>query len=148
MEGCSKLVERGRERKSQWIAISEHRGGIDEKVIRGEETRRHGEASFKAEEGGCHICGIPGHFWKKCRHYNSKFSLEQNRDYYVRKKKRGQDEETTDAPAQRAPRGGDDSWGRWRREGDVVTVILRYRLKWPISMLNRLPSISKDLPYM
>ena len=26
------------------------------KVIRGEDTKRHGEASFKAEEKGCHIC--------------------------------------------------------------------------------------------
>ena len=55
------------------------------KIIRGEDTRRFGEASFKAEEEGCHICGIPGHFWKKCRHYNKKFSLEQNRNYFKRK---------------------------------------------------------------
>ena len=108
------------------------------KVIRGEDTRRHGEASFKAEEGGCHICGIPGHFWKKCRNYNSKFSLEQNRDYYLRKKKRGQHEETTDAPSQRAPRGGDDSRGGSGAGGGAggrgnVIVILRYKLQWPFT---------------
>ena len=55
------------------------------KIIRGEDTRRFGEASFKAEEEGCHICGIPGHFWKKCRHYNKKFSFEQNRNYFKSK---------------------------------------------------------------
>ena len=30
------------------------------KVIRGEDSKRHGEANFKAEEEGCHICGNPG----------------------------------------------------------------------------------------
>ena len=40
------------------------------KVIWGEEGKRYGEASFKAEEKsdkgdrGCHICGRNGHFWK------------------------------------------------------------------------------------
>ena len=36
------------------------------KVIRGEDTRRGAEASFKAEEGGCHVCGKPGHFYRSC----------------------------------------------------------------------------------
>ena len=40
------------------------------KVIRREEGKRYGVASFKAEEKsdkgdrGCHICGRNGHFWK------------------------------------------------------------------------------------
>ena len=29
-----------------------------------------GEASFKAEEDGCHICGIPGHFYHTCKFFN------------------------------------------------------------------------------
>ena len=49
------------------------------KVIRGEETKRHGEASFKAEEEGCHICGTPGHFYRSCKYFNKKYSLDQNR---------------------------------------------------------------------
>ena len=33
------------------------------KFIRGEESRSYGEARFKAEEDGCHIC----HFYKSCK---------------------------------------------------------------------------------
>ena len=58
------------------------------KVIKGEGSKRYGEASFKAEEEGCHICGVTGHFWKKCKHYNKNFSLEQNRGYYQRKQQK------------------------------------------------------------
>ena len=39
------------------------------KVIKGEDSKRYGESSFKAEEEGCHICGIPGHFYKSCKHF-------------------------------------------------------------------------------
>ena len=45
------------------------------KVIRGEDAKRYGESSFKAEEEGCHICGVHGHFWKSCKHYNKKPEL-------------------------------------------------------------------------
>ena len=55
------------------------------KVLRGDDTRRYGEASFKAEEDGCHICGIPGHFYRTCKFFNKKYSLEQNQRYYKRR---------------------------------------------------------------
>ena len=48
------------------------------KVLRGDDTRRYGEASFKAEEDGCRICGIPGRFYRTCKFFNKKYSLEQN----------------------------------------------------------------------
>ena len=51
------------------------------KVIRGEDDKRHGEASFRSEEKGCHIWGGIGHFWKSCHFYNDKFTLEQNQKY-------------------------------------------------------------------
>ena len=47
------------------------------KVIRGEDSKRHGEASFKAEEEGCHICGTPGHFYRSCKYFNKKYSLDR-----------------------------------------------------------------------
>ena len=56
------------------------------KVIRGEEPRRYGEASFKAEEDGCHICGVPGHFYKSFKHYNRKYSQKQNRTFFQKKR--------------------------------------------------------------
>ena len=40
------------------------------KVTRGEDNKRHGETSIKAEGKGCHICGSTGHFWKSCKIYN------------------------------------------------------------------------------
>ena len=42
------------------------------KVIKGEDAKRHGTASFKAEEEGCHVCGLPG------------FSVGATRKYYVK----------------------------------------------------------------
>ena len=33
------------------------------KVIKGEDAKRYGEASFKAEEEGCHVCGVPRHVY-------------------------------------------------------------------------------------
>ena len=45
------------------------------KVIRGEDTKRHGEASFKAEKEGCHISGTPGHFYRSCKYFNKKILL-------------------------------------------------------------------------
>ena len=62
------------------------------KVLKGEDTKRCGESSFKAEEEGCHICGITGHFWKACKHYNKKYSLEQNSNYFLKKNKRDRDD--------------------------------------------------------
>ena len=52
------------------------------KVIRGEDSKRHGEASFKAEEEGCHICGTPEHFYRSYKYFIKKYSLDQNRSYY------------------------------------------------------------------
>ena len=63
------------------------------KVLKGEDSKRYGESSFKAEEEGCHICGITGHFWKACKHYNKKYSLEQNRNYFLKKNKRNRDDD-------------------------------------------------------
>ena len=63
------------------------------KVLKGEDSKRYGESSFKAEEEGCHICGITGHFWKACKHYNKKYSLEQNRNYFLKKNKRDRDDD-------------------------------------------------------
>ena len=57
------------------------------KVIRGEDTRKGAEASFKAEEGGCHVCGEPGHFYRSCELYSNKFSLEANKKHYQKKVK-------------------------------------------------------------
>ena len=55
-------------------------------MIRGEDGKRYGEASFKAEEKsgdkGRHICGRNGHFWKGCDFYNDNFTLEQNQKYF------------------------------------------------------------------
>ena len=62
------------------------------KMIKGEDSKRYGESSFKAEEEGCHICGIPRHFYKSCKHFNRKYSLEQNKRYY-QKKHKGQTED-------------------------------------------------------
>ncbi len=94
---------------AEYSQLTSRKPHVVMKVIRGDDTRRYGESSFKSEEGGCHICGIHGHVWKKCRHNNNKYSLEQNRDYYLRKKQRGRPEETSEAPQSRAPRGGEDS---------------------------------------
>ena len=63
------------------------------KVIKGEDAKRYGEASFKAEEEGCHLCGVPGH-------YNKEFSVEANRKYFLKnqskkEKKRGYEEKKT-----------------------------------------------------
>ncbi len=57
------------------------------KVIRGEDNKRHGEASFKAEEKGCRICGLFGHFWKSCKFNNDTFTLEQNQRWFKKKHK-------------------------------------------------------------
>ena len=54
------------------------------KVIKGEDAKRYGEASFKAEEEGCHVCGMPGHFYRSCKHYNKDFSVEANRNYFIK----------------------------------------------------------------
>ena len=58
------------------------------KVIRGEDTRSCGESSFRAEEGGCHICGMSGHFYRTCKHFNKKYSLEQNQRHITRRSTR------------------------------------------------------------
>ena len=76
------------------------------KVIRGDDAKRYGESSFKAEEEGCHICGVHGHFWKSCKHYNKKYSLEQNRNYFQKKQKRERDEDTK-APDRGASEGSE-----------------------------------------
>ena len=57
------------------------------KVIRGEDSRSHGESSFRAEEGGCHVCGVPGHFYRNCKFFNKKYSFERNQRYYKKKHK-------------------------------------------------------------
>ena len=72
---------------AEYSQITSRRPQTVLKVIRGEDSRRYGEASFKAEEEGCHICGVPGHFYRSCKFYNRKYSLEQNRDYYQKKHK-------------------------------------------------------------
>ena len=121
---------------AEYSQLTSRKPHVVMKVIRGDDTRRSGEASFKAEEGGCHICGIPGHFWKKCRNYNNKYSLEQNREYYLRKKKREQHPEAPEGPQNRAPRGGDGggaAGGGGR--GKSVTFILHYRLQSPTAAL-------------
>ena len=75
------------------------------KVLRGDDTRRYGEASFKAEEDGCHICRIPGHFYRTCKFFNKKYSLEQNQRYY--KKKHGvESNDDVKAPQGEPIRGG------------------------------------------
>ena len=84
------------------------------KVLRGEDTRRYGEASFKAEEDGCNICGIPDHFPRTCKFFNKKYFLEQNRRYY--KKKHGID--TTDDV--KNPQGGPTQGGATPRAGGAI----------------------------
>ena len=54
------------------------------KVIKGEDAKRHDEARFKAEEEGCHVGGLPGHFSRSCKHCDRDFSVETNRKYYVK----------------------------------------------------------------
>ena len=85
------------------------------KVIKGEDAKRYGEASFKAEEEGCHVCGMPGHFYRSCKHYNKDFSVEANRNYYLKNqkkkdKKRSHEEEKTSNDGG-APRGGGGGGG-------------------------------------
>ena len=58
------------------------------KVIK---AKRYDEASFKAEEEGCHVCG---------KHYNKDFSVEANIKYYTKnqnkkEKKRGHEKAKT-----------------------------------------------------
>ena len=84
--------------------ISTHKPHLVFKVIRGEEGKPHGEASFKAEEKGCHICGGGGHFWKSCRFYNDKFTLEKNQRWF--KKKRKADSTDDHKSTEGKPRGG------------------------------------------
>ena len=67
---------------AEYSQLTSRKPHVVMKVIRGDDTRRYGESSFKSDKGGCHICGIHGHIWKKCRHYSNKYSHEQNRDYY------------------------------------------------------------------
>ena len=140
---------------AEYSQLTSRKPHVVMKVIRGEETRRYGEPSFKSEEGGCHICGIHGHGWRKCRHYNSKFSLEQNRDYFLRKKQRGRPEESSEAQQSRAPRGSEESrpgGGSGGGSGGVgVGVVIGYiyaALKRPIykpcAMLNYPTSTSTD----
>ena len=85
------------------------------KVIKGEDAKRYGEASFKAEEEGCYVCGMPGHFYRSCKHYNKDFSVEANRKYFLKnqnkkEKKRGHEEEKT-SNDRGAPRGGGGGGG-------------------------------------
>ena len=83
------------------------------KVIRGEDTRKGTEASFKAEEGGCHVCGKPGHFYRSCEHYNSKFTLEQNKNYYQRKhKSKGAEGAKEEEPTKHSGGSGDKQSGK------------------------------------
>ena len=86
------------------------------KVIRGEDSKRYGESCFKAEEEGCHICGIPGHFYKSCKHFNRKYSLEQNKRYY-QKKHKGQTEDVK-AGDSRPTGGGGPAGGSGRPSGE------------------------------
>ena len=61
------------------------------------------------EEKGCHICGGAGHFWKSCRFYNDKYTLEQNQRWF---KKKHKDDSTDDHKAtEGGPRGGASSAG-------------------------------------
>ena len=46
------------------------------KVIKDEDVKRYGEASFKAEEEGYHVCGMSGPFYRSCKHYYKEFSVE------------------------------------------------------------------------
>ena len=55
------------------------------KIIREEDTRRGAKTSFKVEEGCCHVCGDSGHFYRSCKHFNNKFSLETNKKYFQKK---------------------------------------------------------------
>ena len=86
------------------------------KVIKGEDAKRYGKASFKAEEKGCHVCGMPGHFYRSCKHYNKDFSVEANRNYFIKNhqkkkyKKRSHEEEKTSNDGG-APRGGGGGGG-------------------------------------
>ena len=92
------------------------------KVLRGDDTRRYGEASFKAEEDGCHICGIPGHFYRTCKFFNKKYSLEQNQRYYKKITESSQGEPTRGGVTPRAggatgKRGGTNSNSRANKTG-------------------------------
>ena len=83
------------------------------KVIRGEDTRRGAEASFKAEEAGCHVCGKPGHFYRSCEYYDNKFTLEQNKKYYQRKHKgKGADGAKEEEPPKSSGGAGDKQSGK------------------------------------
>ena len=79
------------------------------KVIRGEDNKRHGEASFKAEEKGCHIRGLTGHFWKSCKFYNDKFTLEQNQRWFKKKHKTDSSDDYK-VPGE-GPKGGSTTTG-------------------------------------
>ena len=70
------------------------------KVIKGEDVKRYGEPSFKAEEEGSHVCGMPGHFYRSCKHNNKDFSVEAYRYFFIKNqkkkdKKRSHEEEKT-----------------------------------------------------
>ena len=41
---------------AEYSQISTRKPQLVFKVIRGEDGKRHGEASYKSEEKGCHIC--------------------------------------------------------------------------------------------
>ena len=93
---------------AEYSQISTRKPQLVFKIIRGEDGKHHGEASFKAEEKGCHICG-GGHFWKSCRFYNDKNTLELNQRWF---KKKHKDDSTDDHKAtEGGPRGGASSAG-------------------------------------
>ena len=67
--------------------------GVISRARRGEKT----ESSFpgiekRSEAGGraCNICGASGsdyHSWRTCSHYNNRYTLEQNAEFFARKTK-------------------------------------------------------------
>ena len=117
------------------------------KVIKGEDAKRYGEASLKTEEEGCHVCGVPGHFYRSCKHYNKEFSVEANRKYFLKnqskkEKKRGHEEEKT-SNDRGAPRGGGGGGGGHGNTKIVVEAGEPITLLPKAELPARRPKLSK-----
>ena len=83
---------------AEYSQISTRKSQTVFKVIRGDDTRGHGESSFRAEEGKCHVCGVSGHLHRNCKFFNKKYSLEQDQRYNKKKHKGDTTTEDTKAP--------------------------------------------------
>ena len=96
---------------AEYSQISTRKPRTEFKVIKGEDNKRYGEASFKADEEpergdkGCHICGRNGHIWKSCDFYSDNFTLEQNKKYF----KKHRASEDVKSPGGAKPSGGHTS---------------------------------------